>query len=94
MASITSAMENAFVWSNFVREANTWLGGTDVTGDTERTWTWADSATWSYTNWKSGEDGTGGMDNAHDCIHMRKVDTTWDDISCSGTAARPYVCKK
>ena len=95
MTSITSAKENAFVWSNFVREANPWLGGTDVTGDAVRTWAWADSSTWSYTNWKSGIDGTDGISNPHDCIHMRKVDQTWDDISCTSTSAtRPYVCKK
>ena len=93
MTSITSAMENAFVWSNFVRVDNTWLGGTDETGDLVRNWSWADSSTWSYTNWRSGQDGTTGINNSHDCIHMRKLDQTWDDISCSGTA-RPYVYKK
>ena len=94
MTSITSAMENAFIWSNFVRSDNTWLGGTDVTGDSVRTWTWEDGVTWSFTNWRSGQDGTDGLDNSHDCIHMRKIDQTWDDINCSGTATRPYVCKK
>ena len=97
MTSITSDMENAFVWSNFVREDNTWLGGTDVTGDTARNWSWADSSTWSFTKWRSGQDGTAGIDNSHDCIHMRKADQTWDDISCgssSSTSTRPYVCKK
>ena len=94
MASIISAMENAFVWSNFMRDNNSWLGGKVAsTSTTTRTWAWEDSSSWSYTNWVASSDsGNAGIANQHDCIQMRRVDQQWDDVKCSGS--KPYVCKK
>ena len=94
MTSITSAMENAFVWSNFMRDSNSWLGGKVALASTfTRTWAWEDSSSWDYSNWvASSEGGNAGITKQHDCIHMRKADQQWDDVNCSGS--KPYVCKK
>ncbi len=55
LATITSAEENAFVFS-VVGEGWYWLGGHQaVATDVVDGWNWVNGETWNYTNWVSGE---------------------------------------
>lgn len=69
LATITSAAENAFVFSllsdpgnwrqlqNPTRVFGPWLGGFQTPGAASAAsgWTWISGETWSYTSWSSGE---------------------------------------
>jgi hypothetical protein len=54
LATITSAQEDNFIYTNLVENSPMgiemcWLGGTDEA--TEGTWRWVTGETWNYTNW-------------------------------------------
>ena len=73
-----SALEN-------LADASTrwWIGATDK--DKEGHFEWVSGATWSYTNWNSGEPNNIGDE---DCVELKKPDA-WNDIPCSGSYAKP-----
>ena len=59
---------------------------------TDGTWVWDDGTAWDYHNWweTSAMGTTGGT--VQNCLQLRRVDLTWDDIKCS--AQKWFVCKK
>jgi hypothetical protein len=90
LASITSAVENAFVAANIT--ATSWLGGTDAAS--EGTWLWSNGDAFSYTNWNAGEpNNSGGIEN---CNTIYGAATgllgLWNDADC--TTMYPYVCER
>ena len=72
LATLTSALENDFVWTlvaSFAAQiqADTqefWLGGyqTSYSDEPAGNWAWVTGETWDYTNWAAGEpnNGVGG----------------------------------
>ena len=61
-----------------------WIGGyRKVTN--ENTWGWYDGATWSYTNWDSGEPNNANFgpeeENKENCV-MVSLSKRWNDNRC------------
>jgi hypothetical protein len=95
LATITSAEENAFVYS-LVQDSNfwfvdsyshwmgPWLGGYQQVGATEPAggWNWITGETWSYTNWGGGNpnDGPPNQDRVH-FIGWGAKGSTWNDLA-------------
>ena len=80
LATVTSAGENSFLYSNSMAVNTPWIGGTDEV--TEGVWAWVSGETWSYSNWGSGEPNNSGNE---DYVTMR-TDGFWNDWSSTGTA--------
>jgi hypothetical protein len=80
LATVTSAQENSFLYSNNFAANTPWIGATDET--VEGTWTWVSGETWSYANWGTGEPNNSGNE---DYVTMR-TDGYWNDWSSAGTA--------
>lgn len=81
LATLTSAEENAFVWSAFPQYGY-WLGGlqTDQSDEPSGHWAWVTGEAWSWTNWWPGEpnDASGNENHLQFC---------WDDRSGMGGLA-------
>lgn len=84
LATITSAAENTFVFTNFSAEAGPfqegWLGGYQDTSAPDYSepaggWRWVTGEPWSYTNWATNEpDNDGGNQN------YLRGGSSWDDM--------------
>ena len=96
LATLTSAGEDAFVWSNvgsvlagdFGNMA--WLGGFQPTGTSEPNvgWSWVTGEPWAYTNWHSGEPNNIGEE---DYLHLgRFAASTWNDAN-NGSGTNSYI---
>jgi hypothetical protein len=95
LATITSKLENDFVYNNVaVKNANIWLGGTDE--GTEGTWRWITGETWSYTDWSSSPyrqpDNVGGTQN-YLAYYDEALVGTWDDQHPSIWRNRYFICE-
>ena len=86
LATLTSADENNFVWSQF-KTNKYWLGGyqTDNTAEPDGNWAWVTGETWSYTNWVLGEPNDGHYGEAEDHLHFWDNNGTWNDLHNSST---------
>ena len=93
LASVSSETENLVVHSVLTADGNNnngWLGATDTEKD--GTWVWDDGSVWDYQNWfEKAALGTAGG-TVQNCVQIRRIDYTWDDIKCS--AEKWFVCKK
>jgi hypothetical protein len=79
VVTITSAAEQAFVFSNF-GGMRRWIGASDAV--TEGTFKWITDEPFVYTNWDGGEpndDINGGTSNGEDLAELR-VNGKWNDI--------------
>jgi len=79
VVTITSAAEQAFVFSNF-GGMRRWIGATDAV--TEGTFKWVTNEPFAFTNWELGEpndDINGGTSNGEDLAEL-KVNGKWNDI--------------
>ena len=90
LVTITSAEENAFVWS-LCDSQLAWFGGSDQ--DSEGSWKWVTNEPFSYSNWYSGEPnncaGTGDYENfAH---FSGAKNGQWNDTV--GYDSHPFVCE-
>jgi len=85
LATITSAEENNFIYSNVFLQlyaANwSWLGGTDVAQ--EGVWEWVTGEAWSYSAWRGNEPNNYYNE---DYLHMWYTGT-WNDWGASSSAA-------
>ncbi len=85
LASITSASENSWLWSNGAQSGN-YIGLTDK--DSEGTFVWDSGESFSYSNWGAGEPNNSGNEDFVQFISSGR----WNDISwSSGTNRRPLI---
>ena len=99
LATITSAAENAFVFSlvnspEYVPAGKgPLLGGYQTPGSTEPAegWTWITGEPWSYANWSSSQPDNGG--EQEDSIHFL-ADGKWNDKSSAGQYHFSYIIEK
>ncbi len=59
LATLTTALENDFVWSIFPK-TRAWLGGYQIgtpnpANEPDGNWAWVTEETWEFTNWAGGE---------------------------------------
>jgi cysteine-rich repeat protein len=92
LATISSAAEGDFIWSNVMDgfyngTGARWIGGTDQA--MEGTWAWTTGEPFSYTNWKSGEPNNSG--GAENCLEYYYNSDNWNDNSC-GTS-HVHICE-
>jgi hypothetical protein len=91
LATITSAEENAFVYSiasstltNFANASGwMWLGGyqTSKLNEPAGDWAWVTGETWSYTNWKQSPLEPNNAGNIEDYLMMwSDGNGTWNDL--------------
>ena len=84
MVSIGSRGLNDFLsdWADSdMPDQPIWIGGKSV--DTWGDWSWADGASWSYTNWGSGYPNN--YQGTQDCVYMGGPNAAggyWDDGNC------------
>lgn len=97
LATITSAAENAFVfslassltyWGNDAasNSQGPYLGGFQPAGSSEPSggWQWVTGEAWSYTNWASGEPNNyGGTENVLQMFGhgLNNPQPTWNDVT-------------
>lgn len=88
LATITSAAENAFVYSlvdfkpGSTRKGSIWLGGVQTAGGPEPAggWTWVTGETWAYTNWAAVEpNDTSGLEQHLTFDDFTDMAGTWND---------------
>lgn len=98
LASITSAEENEFIWSNFPAVApfignGYWIGGyqPEDASSADADWTWVSGEPFVYADWAEGAPAEGGLGDA-DAAHFVRVNTggfgteaRWDDLNQTGT---------
>lgn len=96
LATLTSAGEDAFVWSNVSSVLGddygnmAWLGGFQPVGTAEPNdgWSWVTVEPWSYTNWQAGEPNDVG---GEDYLHLgRFTPGTWNDAN-NGSDTNGYI---
>ena len=79
LATITSAEENSFIWTNVADQSNdAMIGGFQDPGVTPANfgWNWVTGEAWSYTNWRLGEPN----DNAGPASEQYlEFQNTWND---------------
>lgn len=89
LATITSADEQNWIWSNLGGTAmlHSWLGGFQPPGSPEPggNWQWVTGEPWSYTNWAPGEpnDYPTTDPNGEDCLMLGKIvglEPWWNDV--------------
>ena len=93
LATVTSAVENDFVWglvADTAYPAAYWLGGYQTTSGSASTtdWNWVTGENWSYENWAQNE-----PNNAYgtqDYLHYWPGDGSWDDME-NGRYMAGYV---
>ena len=79
LASVADATQDSQLsqtMGTIVGASTYWIGGSDSQKDS--TWTWVDSAPWSYTNWGDGEPGGGATENCAAASGGR-----WQDEDCA-----------
>jgi hypothetical protein len=105
LASISSAAENAFVFSLFdapeywsftgVHNYGPWIGGLqqDFGSEPGGGWDWTDGTPWGYAAWASGQpDNFGGLEHhAHYFVPGNTRDSTWNDWTGDGLLIKSYV---
>ena len=101
LATISSAVENAFVFSLIDDSlfwngpSGPWLGGTQPDGSQEPdgNWQWLTGEHFSYTNWLAGQPNNAGEINDEDCLHFWNVgggrSPDWNDIADGTISYRP-----
>ena len=79
LATITSASEQQWVYSNIVSgKGHTFLGGTDEV--TEGVWQWITGEAWTYSNWAPGDPNNwGGVE--HYLLYGGNLGSSWYDIA-------------
>lgn len=105
LATLTSASENAWVFSNVASDPSiwfgdgVWLGGyqdlsasdySEPTGG----WRWITGETWSFTNWAQAEPNNGNGSGQHflQLWDRGQITDKWDDHWVNGTSAsRSYL---
>ncbi len=55
LASITSAAENDWVFTNIVSGTSAWFGGTQAIAGNQSSWKWSNGELWSFTAWDGGQ---------------------------------------
>ena len=86
LATLTSAEENDYVWTNFPYNSY-FLGGyqTETTSEPAGNWAWVTGEPWAYTNWHPNEpdNGVGYPGGPEDHLEFKDITTTgeWNDIS-------------
>lgn len=90
LATITSAEEDAFVYSYIVdagySSAMFGLSDQDKTDD----WRWVTGESFSYQNWRQGEPNHQGGYEHYGMYYERNTDGTWNDGSGQGG---PFICE-
>jgi uncharacterized delta-60 repeat protein len=91
LAVVTTEGEEAFIASQGTA-GNPWIGGYQdrdgfIFSEPLAGWTWIDGATWTDTNWQSGEPNDAGGAEHHLAINS----STGDFFDANGTAPRAYL---
>lgn len=101
LATIDSAVENAFVfsliddplfWNSY---SGPWLGGLQPDGSPEpsENWQWVTGEPFGYTNWSSGQPNNAGEVNDEDSLHFWTISSVrspqWNDIAGGSISYRP-----
>lgn len=101
LASITSAAENAFVFSLvsspefFNGEKGATFGAYQPAGSSEPGggWTWVNGEPWSYVNWTGGQPDNGGGGPAEDIAHFWNG-PGWNDHLKDAAQFRSFVIER
>ncbi|MCP3876090.1 MAG: VPLPA-CTERM sorting domain-containing protein [Desulfobacteraceae bacterium] len=84
LATLTSADENSFVWSNF-SITHSFIGGYQAANN--GAWTWITGEAWTWDNWASGEPNNGGSGANEDFIQFAYTGGgQWNDINSTWSA--------
>jgi hypothetical protein len=101
LATINSAVENAFVfslidaplfWNTY---SGPWLGGLQPAGSPEPNgnWQWVTGEPFGYTNWSPGQPNNAGEINDEDSLHFWSISSgrspQWNDIAGGSVSYRP-----
>jgi hypothetical protein len=79
--------------TNLGNTGQTWIGMLDLKHN--RQWSWSDSSSVDYYNWRSGEPNNAGNEY---CVELysdsldANVHYRWNDMSCD-SRLRAFVCK-
>jgi len=82
LATVTSAEENAFLWTSFPY-IDCWLGGYQLPATTVTdNWAWVTDEAWDYTAWHPIEpnDGANYIENGQEDHISMTYDGTWNDV--------------
>ena len=81
LATLTSAEEIEWVWTNLGEPFQAWLGAyqVDPSQGASVGWTWVTGEPWSYTNWWPGEPNDGGDTTHEDVLHFAQTGA-WNDL--------------
>jgi hypothetical protein len=107
LATITSAEENAFVYS-VISDATNWngefgpaIGGYQMTGAPEPAggWAWTTGEPWEFTNWGSNQPDNGHGSTAESALHFwggpgGGPAPTWNDFAPDLAAFFSYVIER
>ncbi len=99
LATITSALENEFVYAlvsapaYWAGELGPLFGGYQPSGSPEPSggWTWVTGEPWEYSNWAGGQPDNGG--EPEDCIHFLSGGK-WNDKMPSRQQFTSYVAER
>ena len=105
LVSISSAAENAFVFSLIdsteywtlagPHNYGPWIGGyqVDNTSEPSGNWAWSDGTPWTFTAWASGQpDNNGAAEHhAHYFVPSNTRAATWNDWTGGGLLVDGYV---
>uniref|UniRef100_A0A914NYH4 C-type lectin domain-containing protein n=1 Tax=Panagrolaimus davidi TaxID=227884 RepID=A0A914NYH4_9BILA len=89
LASIHSQKENDFIGNLPFQAGHIWIGLYTI--DQNANWLWTDETLFDYSNWKSGEPNSPGIEN---CVEMDgSYPYTFNNVVC-GKVYTNFVCKK
>jgi len=95
LTSVRSQEENEYVFSLIDNSA--WVGANDQAE--ESVWRWAQDGSLveedgsSYTNWFEGFGGEPNGGVRENCMELRYLDGTWNDLSCDNPNLAAVCCK-
>ncbi len=91
LATISSAEENAFLYSYITQEgySSAYFGLTDTTA--EGVWEWSNGEPVTYTNWHKGEPNSQNSKEDYAMFYYKFSDGTWNDGTFGGGTA--FICE-